>query len=356
MSEKICRWGILGTAGIACKNWQAIRRSGNGTLVGVASRSLERAEQWIATNQSHVSFDPAPQAHGSYEELLARPDIDAVYIPLPTGLRKDWVIAAAAAGKHVLAEKPCGTNADEVEEIVAACKQHKVQFMDGVMFMHSDRLPKMRGALDDGESVGEIKRMSSNFSFLAPEEFLTSNIRMSSDLEPLGALGDLGWYNIRLFLWAMNYAMPTEVQGRVLTQQGRADSPNPVPLEFEANLRWDGGVSASFYCSFVTETQQWANISGTKGYLHIRDFVLPFSGYGSRFEINQPRLEVNGCDFDMIDRSREFVAEEFSQSHPNAQEVKLFRNFAALALSGRPDPHWPDIALKTQQILDQCLG
>jgi len=58
----------------------------------------------------------------------------------------------------------------------------------------------------------------------------------------------------------------------------------------------------------------------------------------------------------MIDRMREFVAEEFSQSHPSAQEVNLFRNFAALALSGTPDHHWADIALKTQQVLDQCLG
>ncbi len=85
-----------------------------------------------------------PQAVGSYEDLLARKDIDAVYIPLPTALRREWVIKAAEAGKHVLGEKPAALNATEVAEMLAACERNKVQYMDGVMFMHSARLPMVR--------------------------------------------------------------------------------------------------------------------------------------------------------------------------------------------------------------------
>ena len=97
MNERLCRWGILGSAGIARKNWQAIRHSGNGRLVAVASRSREKAAAFIAEGQAQVPHDPVPEAVGGYAELLARPDIGAVYIPLPTGLRKEWVLAAAAA-------------------------------------------------------------------------------------------------------------------------------------------------------------------------------------------------------------------------------------------------------------------
>src|SRR4051812_12069520 len=100
-NSRLCRWGILGAATIAKKNWQAIRNSGNATLVAVASRSADRAAEFINELQSSVAFEPPPKTC-TYEELLASRDIDAVYIPLPTGVRKEWVIKAANAGKHVM--------------------------------------------------------------------------------------------------------------------------------------------------------------------------------------------------------------------------------------------------------------
>ena len=193
-NDRPCRWGILGAATIARKNWQAIRRSGNGVVRAVASRDAARAQQWIDENQADHPFPEPPVAVVGYDTLIARDDIDAVYVPLPTGVRKEWVIAAARAGKHVLCEKPCGPRADDVEDMIAACREAGVQFMDGVMFMHSDRLPALRQVLDDGEAVGTIKRIASQFSFLAPDDFLAGgNIRVNADLEPLGSLGDLGW-------------------------------------------------------------------------------------------------------------------------------------------------------------------
>ena len=105
--------------------------------------------------------------------MVESPDIDALYIPLPTGLRKQWAIRAAQAGKHVLCEKPCGSDVAELEEILEVCKEAGVQFMDGVMFMHSRRLDKIREILEDGDSIGRIRRINTLFSFCAPEEFLT---------------------------------------------------------------------------------------------------------------------------------------------------------------------------------------
>lgn len=345
------RWGILGAATIARKNWLAILNSGNGIIRAVASRDADRAQQWIDENQSQHPFSECPEAVAGYETLLAREDIDAVYIPLPTGVRKQWVIAAAKAGKHVLCEKPCGATGADVEEMVAVCREAGVQFMDGVMFMHSDRLPALRRVLDDGESLGTLRRIASQFSFLAPEDFLAGgNIRVNSDLEPLGSLGDLGWYTIRFTQWAMNWEMPKAVSGRIINQ-----TETGVPIEFSADLIYESGPTASFYCSFLTEHQQWANISGTKGNIDLRDFVLPYYGNELEFTVANAHFETDLCEFRMERHDTRHAVSEYANSHANAQETKLFRTFAELAASGQPDDHWPRIALQTQQILNACL-
>ncbi|MDP1796385.1 MAG: Gfo/Idh/MocA family oxidoreductase [Planctomycetaceae bacterium] len=355
MSEQPCRWGILGAAEIARKNWQAIRLSGNGTITAVASRTVEKAARFIGDNQAHVPFPAVPAALGSYDELLTRPDVDAIYIPLPTGLRKEWVIKAAEAGKHVLVEKPVGVTTADVRDMLAACQKNNVQFMDGVMFMHSQRLPKLRAVIDDGESIGRLRRIAMQFSFNAGDEFLSNNIRVSSNLEPQGCLGDLGWYTIRFALWAMKYQMPLRVTGRLLDEAKRADSPTTVPLEFSAEMLFRDGVSASFYNSFQTENQQWAHLSGTKGFAHVPDFVLPYFGSEVGFTVSQAAFHVNGCDFNMEDHTRREAVREYSNSEANAQETNLFRTFNQLVLSKLLDPHWGEIALKTQIVLDACL-
>lgn len=217
MSAPKIRWGILSTAEIARKNWKAISNSGNAIVAAVASRDPAKSRKFIAECQAEVPFDVVPRALGSYEELIASPDIDAIYIPLPTGLRKEWVLRAAA-GKHVLCEKPCAPNLGDLNEMIAACRKHAVQFMDGVMFMHSRRLDAMRQVLDDGSSVGNFRRIQSAFSFRAPESFFSGNIRAHSGLEPQGCLGDLGWYCLRFTLWATRWRLPRHVTGRLLSQ------------------------------------------------------------------------------------------------------------------------------------------
>ncbi len=350
-----CRWGFVSTAEIGKKNWQAIRLSGNGIVAAVASRDAGRSQAFIDECQRLVPFERPPRAYGSYEELIESPDIDAVYVPLPTGLRKEQVIAAARAGKHVLCEKPCAPSFDDLQEMTEACRSANVQFMDGVMYMHTKRLAAMRKALDDGTSVGKVRRITAQFSFCADEKWLSSNIRLDSGLEPQGCLGDLGWYCIRFALWVMNYRMPGTVSGRILTERKREGSPQAVPLEFSAEMVFGNSVSASFYCSFITHHQQWANVSGDHGYLHVNDFVLPYDGPEAGFDVSNATFDVDGCDFVMKDHRRHEVVREPSNSAANSMETNLFRNFAERVNSGSPDWRWVDYALKTQEILDACL-
>jgi predicted dehydrogenase len=354
MASDLCRWGILGTADIARKNWQAIALSGNATVTAVASRSLERSRQFVAACQAARPLPSLPPALGSYEELLRRSDVDAVYVPLPTGVRKEWVVKAAEAGKHVLVEKPVGVAVDDVRDMIAACERSRVQLMDGVMFMHSRRLEALRGTLDDGESVGRIRRIASQFSFNADESFVRENIRGDSLLEPHGCVGDLGWYPIRFALWVMKYELPTEVTARSLAEAGRPGA-DKVPFELSAELLFPGGVSASLYCSFRTENAQWAVVSGTTGLVQVDDFVLPFFGDEVRFEVTNSVFEKSGCDFDMRRRTRTVAVLEYSNSHPTAQEANMFRTFSSLVLAGRLDPQWSEIALRTQLVMDACL-
>jgi len=356
MTGSKLRWGILSTAQIARKNWMAIRNTGNGTVIAVASRDAARARQFISECQTDAPMERLPTALGSYEELLKSKEVDAVYIPLPTGLRKEWVLRAAQAGKHIVCEKPCATSVAELDEMIAACRRHRVQFMDGVMFMHSTRLKPLRAVLDDNTSVGSVKRITSAFSFHAPPEFFEANIRANSVLEPYGCLGDLGWYCIRFALWVMGGQLPRRVTGRVLNEVGGAKNLSPVPTEFSGELLFDGGASSGFYCSFLTAIEQWAKVSGSKGYLRVPDFVVPFFGSEAAFEVNKAVHNVSGCDFNMEAHWERKAVAEYSNSHPTAQETNLFRNFADQVKSGVLNDGWPEIAVKTQLVMGACFN
>jgi predicted dehydrogenase len=226
--------------------------------------------------------------------------------------------------------------------------------MDGVMFMHSRRLPLLRQVLDDLELVGPVRRISSQFSFRASDEFLAQNIRVHGDLEPLGCLGDLGWYNIRLSLWVCQGRLPERVAGRILGQHRRGGG-QLVPTEFSGELFFPGGVSASFYCSFLAENQQWAHVSGTRGAVRMDDFVVPFYGCESAFEVSALVLHKRGCDFNLENHARRFAVHEYSNSAPDSQETNMIRTFAQIVLSRQLEPRWGQIALETQQVLDACL-
>jgi predicted dehydrogenase len=330
------RWGFLGTANISLKNWKAIKNSGNSVVTAVASRDPARSREFIARCQKENPFDAAPTAFGGYEELIASPNVDAVYIPLPTGVRKEWVVRAAKAGKHILCEKPCGCTVAEVREMIDACQHHRVQIMDGVMFMHNPRLQRVRAALDDRAAFGDLKRITSHFSFCSTGDFSQKNIRGNAALEPLGCLGDLGWYNIRITLWAMNWKLPREVTGIILSQAGN-DAARPVPFDFSGEMLFDDKISAGFYCSFLTAYRDWVVATGTNGSVRIPDFVHPRKSC-------EGSLDIDGT-----------VSDDLVMNPLAAQEANMIRNFADQVLSGKLNPDWPDWALKTQIVTNACL-
>jgi predicted dehydrogenase len=253
------------------------------------------------------------------------------------------VLRAAAAGKHVICEKPCGVSAADLDEMIAACAKNKVQFMDGVMFMHSPRLAKVREVLDDAKSVGEIRRITSAFSFYAGENFFRDNIRLDQALEPTGCLGDLGWYCIRFSLWTMNWQLPREITAKILSAPGTS-----VPTEFTAELFYDGGVSAGFYCSFLAANQQWAHVSGQNGWLRVPSFVHPLNSYEPTFEVNDAEVRT----FSDVKCPPGLDAK--LQGHATAQDTRMFRNFANQVFPGKLNDDWPMWAAKTQQVLDAC--
>jgi predicted dehydrogenase len=353
MTPTHCRWGILGAAFIARKNWQSIRDAKNAQLIAVASRDIERAQAFITECQASAPHDTLPEAMGSYDELLARQDIDAVYIPLPTALRKEWVLKAARAGKHVLVEKPVGCDAADVAEIIATCEQHGVQFMDGVMFMHGQRLQQLRQVMD--EDVGAPRHIATQFSFKADAQFQQENIRAQSALEPLGCLGDLGWYCLRFSLWAMKEEAPIEVTGRIHAQTQALAGGSPVPLAFSGTLTFADAASASFYCCFTAAHAQWAIVSGENAVLQVDDFVLPFSGHEAKYRLTKSNFIVDGCRADMHSGQDQRTSSEPSNNAPSSQECRLFETFSNWVLSGKLDPQWPKLSLLTQRVLDACL-
>src|SRR5262245_61838717 len=142
-SPKRIRWGILGVAKINDRLMPSFHRVRNGELVGIASRSLDRA-------QAAAVKDGIPKAYGSYEALLDDPTIDAVYNPLPNTLHAEWTMKAAERGKHVLCEKPLCPTATEAAEVIAYCRARKINLMDGFMWPHHPRTKRLRELLDGG--------------------------------------------------------------------------------------------------------------------------------------------------------------------------------------------------------------
>ena len=147
------RFGIIGCADIARKVSRAITLAPNATLYAVGSRSIEKASAFAAAN----GFPPGAKVYGSYEAVLDDPDVDAVYVPLPTSLHVRWAVLAAQKKKHLLLEKPVALNAAEFDKIIEVCESNGVQLMDGTMWMHHPRTAKMAEFLSDTQRFGQLK-------------------------------------------------------------------------------------------------------------------------------------------------------------------------------------------------------
>ena len=152
----------------------------------------------------------------------------------------------------------------------------------------------------------------------------------------------------------MNWTLPERVMAHALSEHRQKDGAPGVPIEFTAELFFPAGITSSFYCSFLNATEQWAIVTGELGHLRVPDFVLPFSGDRLAFKTGQPTYEIRGCDFEMQPHWSRYEVHESSHSHHSAQESQLFRHFSEQIQSGTLNPLWPDIALKTQAVMQAC--
>ncbi|CAL5417693.1 unnamed protein product [Camellia sinensis] len=246
MSETPVRFGVLGCATIARILSRAIRLAPNASISAIGSRSIDKASKFASDN----GFPASAKVYGSYEAVLDDPEVDAVYVPLPTSLHLKWAALAAEKKKHLLLEKPVAQDVKELDTILEVCESNGVQFMDATMWMHHPRTAKMKEFLSDPLRFGQLKSIHSIFTFDAGPDFLNNNIRVKPDLDALGALGNAGWYCIRAILWAADYELPKSVtalpEKTELNQAG-------VILSCGASLNWADGKVATFHCSFLTK-------------------------------------------------------------------------------------------------------
>ena len=315
------RFGILGTARIAEKVGQAIHEATNATLHVIASRDADRAAKWAKEHNAANSV-------GSYEAVLADPDVDAVYIPLPPSMHAEWTTRAAEAGKHVLCEKPLAGNSNEARQLVDVCEKHGVQFMDGVMWLHHPREADMRAVIESG-TLGDLRHLSSAFTFrwpTVPEDDFRTKREYGG-----GSLLDLGWYCVGVALWAFG-EMPERVFG---SGQFR----NEVDMHFNGLMWFSGNRTASLNCGFDTVMRRWVEIAGTEKSLVCDDFTRPW-------KVDKPRFWIHESDGSADERI----------SEPPVQEVCMIEQFSAAVLSGTLRTEWPQRALQTQivcEALDQ---
>jgi len=258
MVARTVRWGIISTARIAQRAViPAIQDSRNGTVVAIASRSLPQAQE-VARNLG------IPRAYGSYEELLADPEVDAVYNPLPNSLHKEWTIRAAEGGKHVLCEKPLALNAAECDEMIRACEAHGVRFMEAFMYRFHPQITRLKELLSSG-IIGPLQLIRASFSFRLSD---LTNIRLRKDLGG-GALMDVGCYTVN-FSRLMAGAEPVEVQA-----VAHFGDQSGVDETLVGVLRFPAGEIAQVDCSFRAPFRQFCELVGQDGVIQVPAPWLP---------------------------------------------------------------------------------
>lgn len=251
------KWGILSTAQIAVEQLiPAIRRSSNGEVYAIASSSGKAA---AAAEKLQI-----PAFYQSYEELLADPAVDAVYIPLPNSMHAEWTIRAAKARKHVLCEKPAALEPEQVKEMITACKENGVLFMEAFMYRFHPQHQKVKELIHSG-AVGEVKMMRAFFSFYMEDR--TDNIRLNSELGG-GALYDIGCYCMN----SLRYILEDEpIHMNIVAEFNSegVDTSASVVLEFSNNIQ------ATFMCSFDAAFKDEYEIIGTKGSIRVPHAYRP---------------------------------------------------------------------------------
>lgn len=321
MDKRKLRWGILGCANIAKGSViPGIQQSQSGEVIAIASRDGQKASETAAKLN-------IPVAYGSYEQLLADPDVDAVYIPLPNHLHKEWTIKAAEAGKHVLCEKPLALTAAEATEMVDACAWAGVHFAEAFMYRHHPRYQQILDVIQSGE-IGELRGIHSTFTFNASGA--KGNVRFHREMGG-GSIYDIGCYPIsvaRLIMGVEPEAVT--VQAFFSPEHGNVDMMASGLLEFP------GHVALTFDCAMWAASRNTLEILGTTGRIEVPSaFVSRPDGSSNFYVITSERREVE--------------VPQINQYSAQADE------FAAVVLDGAMPKFTSQDAIANMRVIDACL-
>lgn len=320
MGERV-RFGILGNANIARKALiPAIQTAKNAEVTAIASRSGKAKE---AANEMGLHKN-----YNSYQALLDDPDIDAVYIPLPNHLHAEWTIKTAKAGKHVLCEKPAALTANQVQQMVVACREYGVVFMEAFMYQFHPQHDFVKQLISRGE-IGKIKLMYSKFSFYLAQP--GGNIRVDKK-KGGGCLYDVGSYCIHA---ARNILGGEPFQ---VYAQANIDEDTNVDMTTAGVLTMKNGVQALFDSSFEMPLRESYEIVGDKGTIEVK-------------EAFRPDKNTDGAGTVLLKRA-DGTEEEFQLK--GDQYTTQVEHFSQCVMEGH-DPLYPgEESVKNMKVIDAC--
>lgn len=320
MPDKI-RWGILSTARIGQRRViPAMQQSSNGEVVAVASRSEDKAKAFA---------EPLgiPKVYGSYEELIADPDIDAIYNPLPNSAHAEWSIKCAEAGKPVLCEKPLASDAAESQTIVDAFAERDLLFAEAFMYRFHPQTERIQQMVAEG-AIGQLQAIQSAFTFPISDE---ANIRLSKDLAG-GAVMDVGCYCINL-MRHMTGEEPDTV--RAIARFGDVSQ---VDETLSGIVSFPSGVVGHFDSGLRTYRRHMYELRGTEGYIIAQEgFTMPADKETSIF------WEHND------------IQENITIPTTNHYQL-MAEDFADALLNGRPPRFLPQDAVENMRVIDNLLA
>ena len=320
------RWGVLSTANIGrTKVIPGIQDADRCRVVALASRDEERGR--VVADELGIAT-----VHGSYESLLADPDVDAVYIPLPNHLHAEWAIAAARAGKHVLCEKPLAMTSGDARRMVDAARSAGVLLQEAFMYRVHPSWVAAREVVASGR-IGRLTAVQTWFSFYNDDPGNIRNIREFGG----GALFDIGCYAVNLSRMLFE-AEPVEVQATAVL-----DETSGVDVLTAAILRFPTGL-ATFTCSTRTEPDQRVDIYGTTGRISVE---IPFNIPPDR----PTRVFVTAGGDPPVAPATETLA--FDTADPYSAEAS---RFAASVLDGAPLPVEPEDAVANLRVIERIFA
>jgi xylose dehydrogenase (NAD/NADP) len=307
------RWGVIGCANFARRRTiPALLQAPSVELVGVASRTPEKAEEF------RKEFG-LPRAFGSYEELIADPEIQAVYIPLPNGLHAEWMVKAARAGIHSLTEKPFASNAEEARAVSAVAAQKGVLVTEGFMWRLHQQHQAARAAIDAG-AIGPVRLVRSSFTFKIER---MPNVRLVPSLAG-GSVMDVGCYPIS----AARFYLGGEPQS--VFARGDVHPEHGVDVRVSGILEFPNG-RALFDCGFDLPFRASLEVVGEAGTIQIPKPWLPDP---------EALILING-------EQRRFAAQN--------QYVSQFELFSRCILDGGRPPYGPEDAVRQMAVIDAVL-